>query len=160
MRWTLVDTPIDPLGVAMDDHGICRVHFAGLPATVSVSHDPLLDTIAAELGEYFAGRLTTFDIPVSIPSGSDFERAVWSELARIPYGDMHTYGQVAAAVGDSDAARAVGVACNRNPVAVIVPCHRVVGADGKLVGFGGGLWRKKHLLELEARVRIEQEWAL
>ena len=160
MRWTLVETPIDPLGIAVDDHGICRIHFAGLPATVPVSPDPVLEAVAAALDEYFAGRLTEFDVALSIPGGSDFERAVWQELTRIPYGEMHTYGQVAAAVGDPDAARAVGVACNRNPIPIVVPCHRVVGADGKLVGFGGGLWRKKHLLELEARVRIEREWAL
>ena len=81
-------------------------------------------------------------------------------MSRIPYGEMRTYGEIAAEVGEPDGARAVGVACNRNPLPVIVPCHRVVGAGGKLVGFGGGLWRKKLLLELEARTRIEQDFLL
>ena len=87
------------------------------------------------------------------------ERAVWSALAGIPYGEMRTYGQIATTVGDRDAARAVGIACNHNPIAIVLPCHRVVGADGKLVGFGGGLPRKRFLLELEARVRIERDFS-
>jgi methylated-DNA-[protein]-cysteine S-methyltransferase len=90
--------------------------------------------------------------------GSEFERAVWREMTRIPYGEMRTYGEIAAAVGDPGGARAVGVACNRNPIPVIVPCHRIVGAGGKLVGFGGGLHRKRYLLELEARVALERAW--
>ena len=98
-------------------------------------------------------------LPLSVTEGSDFERAVWRAIAAIPYAQMRTYGQIAADVGDSGAARAVGTACNRNPLPVVVPCHRVVGAGGKLVGFGGGLPRKRFLLELEARVRIERDFA-
>ncbi|MET7400702.1 methylated-DNA--[protein]-cysteine S-methyltransferase [Dactylosporangium sp. NPDC005572] len=157
MLWAEVSAPIDPLGVAVDDRGICSVRFGGAPGpTVPLSG--VLAQAAGELERYFSGEPVSFTVPLSVQGGTDFERAVWRELWRIPYGEMRTYGQIAAAVGEPDAARAVGVACNHNPLPVIVPCHRVVGADGKLVGFGGGVWRKKLLLELEARVRIEREF--
>ena len=109
---------------------------------------------AEQLKAYFAGQLTEFDVPLAPPGGSAFERAVWAQIAAIPYGETTTYGEIARAVGNGavDAARAVGTACNHNPVPVIVPCHRVVGAGGKLVGFGGGLDRKRFLLQLEAPV--------
>ena len=119
----------------------------------------MLRDAAAQLTEYFAGSRTRFTIPLQATGGTDFERAVWHAIATIPYAEMATYGQIAARVGEPDAARAVGVACNRNPLPIVVPCHRVVGAGGKLVGFGGGLPRKRFLLELEARVRIEHEFA-
>lgn len=122
--------------------------------------EPLLRAAAAQLDAYFAGARSEFDLPRSIlpEQGSEFERAVWSELARIPYGEQRTYGDIAAALGDPGAARAVGTACNRNPQPLLVPCHRVVGAGGKLVGFGGGLPRKRWLLEHEARVMFERAW--
>ena len=103
--------------------------------------------------------MTDFELPLSVTSGSPFERAVWQAIATIPYGQMRTYGEIAADVGAPDGARAVGVACNRNPLPVVVPCHRVVGAGGKLVGFGGGLPRKRFLLGLEARVRVERDFS-
>ncbi|GHJ46004.1 methylated-DNA--protein-cysteine methyltransferase [Catellatospora sp. TT07R-123] len=157
LRWTVVDdTPIGPLTCGVDDLGLCALQFGAQPVPVDV--DRRLDVVAEELRAYFAGELVEFTLPVSVRRGSDFERAVWAQLSRIPYGETLTYGEVARAVGQPDAARAVGVACNRNPVAVVVPCHRVVGAGGKLVGFGGGLPRKRHLLELEARVRMEHDW--
>lgn len=120
----------------------------------------LADTVD-QLHGYFAGERVDFALPLSIPDGvgSGFERAVWAALLRIPYGEMRTYGEVAAAVGDPGAARAVGAACNHNPIPVIVPCHRVVGAGGKLVGFGAGLPRKRWLLEHEARVTLERAWS-
>jgi methylated-DNA-[protein]-cysteine S-methyltransferase len=162
MRWTEVPSPIDALGVAVDDTGVCAVHFGGAPVgagvAVNAAPDGLLAEAVERLVRYFGGEAVAFDLPLSVRRGSDFERAVWSALYAIPYGEMRTYGQIAADVGEPDAARAVGVACNRNPLPIVVPCHRVVGAGGKLVGFGGGLWRKKLLLELEARVRIEHEF--
>jgi methylated-DNA-[protein]-cysteine S-methyltransferase len=149
---------VGDLGVAVDDLGVCAVSFTGPPpsARPEPAPDGLLAEAVTQLRAYLAGELTDFDLPLHIVRGSDFERAVWGQLAAIPYAEMRTYGEVAAAVGDGDplAARAVGVACNRNPLPVVVPCHRVVGAGGKLVGFGGGLHRKRFLLELEARVRI------
>jgi methylated-DNA-[protein]-cysteine S-methyltransferase len=120
---------------------------------------PLAENLAgSELADYFAGHLLEFTVPVEFRQGSAFERAVWGEIAKIPYGEMLTYGAIAAALGDPGAARAVGTACNHNPIPVLVPCHRVVGAGGKMVGFGGGIDRKRRLLELEARVALERSW--
>jgi methylated-DNA-[protein]-cysteine S-methyltransferase len=156
MRWTVVDSPIGPLSVASDGAGVSGLRFGAVDARPDA--DSVLSLAADELERYFAGTLTEFTVPVSVPGGSPFEKAVWHEMTQIPYGGTRTYGSVAASVGDPTAARAVGVACNRNPVAVIVPCHRIVGAGGKLVGFGGGLPKKRHLLELEARVTLTREW--
>ncbi|OJF09627.1 cysteine methyltransferase [Couchioplanes caeruleus subsp. caeruleus] len=149
-----MDSPIGPLGVELDAGTVIGVRFAASSTWTGGSHP-----VVAELAAYFAGTLTDFTVPVEMRGGSEFERAVWGEIARIPYGEMRTYGAVATALGDPGAARAVGTACNRNPVPVIVPCHRVVGAGGKLVGFGGGLPRKRQLLELEARVALERAWS-
>ncbi|BCB85950.1 methylated-DNA--[protein]-cysteine S-methyltransferase [Phytohabitans suffuscus] len=159
MRWVVIDSPIDELSVAVDDTGVCGVHFGAMEGA-GEPDDPRLDEAVAELRAYFAGDLTDFTVPLSVRRGSDFERAVWHQMSLIPYGEMRTYGEIAAAVGDPGGARAVGVACNRNPIPVIVPCHRIVGAGGKLVGFGGGLPRKRYLLELEARFALQRAWRL
>ncbi|MGK2877954.1 MAG: methylated-DNA--[protein]-cysteine S-methyltransferase [Solirubrobacterales bacterium] len=106
----------------------------------------------AQLEQYFAGRRDSFDLPLE-PEGTEFQRAVWSALAEIPFGETRSYGEVAAAVGRPRAARAVGMANNRNPIAVIVPCHRVIGAGGTLVGYAGGLGRKTWLLDHEREAR-------
>jgi len=148
----VVQTPIGPLGVLVDGDIVVGVRF-GAGEGPSAAHPA-----AVELGAYFAGELTDFAVPFELRGGSAFERAVWDEIARIPYGEMVTYGAIATALGDPGAARAVGTACNRNPIPVIVPCHRVVGAGGKMVGFGGGLDRKRILLELEARVALQRAW--
>jgi methylated-DNA-[protein]-cysteine S-methyltransferase len=157
MRWVVIDSPIDELSVAVDDTGVCGVHFGAVEDAVEAGDDRM-DEALAELRAYFAGELTDFTVPLSVRRGSDFERAVWHQMTLIPYGEMRTYGEIAAAVGDPGGARAVGVACNRNPIPIIVPCHRIVGAGGKLVGFGGGLPRKRYLLELEARVALQRAW--
>jgi methylated-DNA-[protein]-cysteine S-methyltransferase len=170
--WISVPSPIGDLGVAADAGEITAVHFGGvgrhavdgasrLPlriGAVTADPPPVFKAAREQFDAYFAGDLTNFDLPLAVPSGSDFEQAVWKAIAAIGYADMATYGEIAKMVGDKDAARAVGVACNRNPVPIIVPCHRVVGAGGKLVGFGGGLDRKRFLLQLEARVRVEQDF--
>ncbi|MEU4566125.1 methylated-DNA--[protein]-cysteine S-methyltransferase [Micromonospora sp. NPDC023956] len=158
MRWTVLDTPIGDLSVAVDDTAVCGVHF-GRVESAGPARDELSRRAVAEMDAYFAGELVEFGVPVAARRGSEFERAVWREMTRIPYGETVTYGAVAKVLGDPGAARAVGVACNRNPVPVIVPCHRIVGAGGKLVGFGGGLPRKVHLLELEARVALQRAWS-
>ncbi|WP_067493828.1 methylated-DNA--[protein]-cysteine S-methyltransferase [Actinoplanes sp. TFC3] len=151
----VVDAPIGPLGVELDGDTVVGVRFgAALPTS---SHD---HPVVAELAGYFTGTVTDFTVPVDVRGGSAFERAVWEQIALIPYGEMRTYGAIATALGEPGAARAVGTACNRNPVPVLVPCHRVVGAGGKMVGFGGGLERKRILLELEARVSLAQSWGL
>ena len=151
MRLVLA-TPIGPLGVETRGDTVIGVTFGARAG------EPAEHPAATELMAYFAGELTDFTVPVTMVGGSEFERAVWEQLMLIPYGEMRTYGQIAVALGDPGAARAVGTACNRNPVPVVVPCHRVVGAGGKLVGFGGGLDRKRRLLELEARVVFERSW--
>jgi len=159
-EWIEVPTPIGTFGLAAEDGEIIALHFGGVGRQpVSDDPSPVLVETAAQLRRYFSGEGSEFDVPLAVPEGSDFERAVWSAIADIPYGEMATYGEIAAKVGVPDGARAVGVACNRNPVPVIVPCHRVVGAGGRLVGFGGGLDRKRFLLQLEARVRVEREFA-
>jgi methylated-DNA-[protein]-cysteine S-methyltransferase len=159
MQWIEVPTPIGAFGLAADDGEITALHFGGIGRfEVAADPDPVLTKTAEQLTRYFAGELTEFDARLAVPDGSDFERAVWDAIAAIPYAEMATYGDIAKAVGQPDAARAVGTACNHNPVPVIVPCHRVVGAGGKLIGFGGGLDRKRFLLQLEARVRIEHEF--
>ena len=160
MRWTLLGSPVGDLLLGAEGDALCRLSFAGRrrPSGVPTEDDPVLRQAAEELTRYFAGELTEFTVPLVL-RGSDFEQRVWAALREIPYGETRSYGAIAKQVGEPDAARAVGVANNRNPVAIIVPCHRVIGADGKLVGYGGGLRRKVTLLELEARVTIERDFA-
>jgi methylated-DNA-[protein]-cysteine S-methyltransferase len=110
-----------------------------------------LDAAARELAEYFAGERTEFDLPLAM-AGTDFQRRVWAALREIPYGETVSYGELARGIGKESASRAVGLANGKNPVAIIVPCHRVVGSDGSLTGYGGGLDRKRFLLALEQRV--------
>jgi methylated-DNA-[protein]-cysteine S-methyltransferase len=157
--WISVPSPIGDLGVAADGGEITTVHFGGV-GRQEIANDPapVLNAAREQLDAFFAGELTEFDLPLAAAPGADFEQAVWKAIASIDYAEMATYGEIAQMVGDKDAARAVGVACNRNPLPIIVPCHRVVGAGGKLVGFGGGLDRKRYLLQLEARVRIERDF--
>jgi methylated-DNA-[protein]-cysteine S-methyltransferase len=108
-----------------------------------------LDAAAAQLREYLAGERTDFDLPLR-PLGNEFEQAVWAELRRIPYGETTSYGEIARRIGHPGGARAVGRANGRNPIAIVVPCHRVIGSDGSLTGYGGGLDLKRALLTLEA----------
>jgi methylated-DNA-[protein]-cysteine S-methyltransferase len=151
---TVVPSPIGPLTLVQDDGALVRLAMS--PATALVPDelgersDEGFGDVVAQLGEYFAGERTTFDLPLR-PVGSDFELAVWQQLTRIPYGETRSYGFVAKAVGEPGGAQAVGAANGRNPLAIVVPCHRVIGADGSLVGFGGGLPRKRFLLDLEQR---------
>lgn len=148
----VVESPVGPLGVSVEGETVVGVRFGARPGPAAAH------PAAEQLEAYFAGALTEFTLPVEMRGGSEFERAVWCEIAKIPYGEMMTYGSIATALGDPGAARAVGTACNHNPVPVIVPCHRVVGAGGKMVGFGGGLDRKRRLLELEAGVALARDW--
>jgi methylated-DNA-[protein]-cysteine S-methyltransferase len=156
--------------VAVEGGTVVGVSF-GRPKSVAeiVGADLAADPIAVdrsvliqvrdELSAYFAGERVVFDVPSAARRGSDFERAVWTQIAAVPYGETTSYGAIARAVGEPGGAQAVGLACNRNPLPILVPCHRVIGSDGKLVGFGGGLSRKRFLLSLEARVNIEHTFA-
>ena len=148
------------LGVAVDDEGVCAIRFEGPGGRLDPRPPPALTEAVRQLQAYLDGELTEFELPLSVHQGEAFERAIWHEIAQIPYAQTRTYGALAAATGERDplAARAVGVACNRNPLPIVVPCHRVVGAGGKLIGFGGGLHRKRFLLELEAKVQIARDF--
>jgi methylated-DNA-[protein]-cysteine S-methyltransferase len=109
---------------------------------------PVVDEAIRQVGEYFAGTRRAFDLPLAL-AGTDFQRRVWQQLLTVPYGRTASYGEIARALGKPKAVRAVGAANGRNPISIIVPCHRIVGSDGKLVGYGGGLWRKEWLLKHE-----------
>jgi methylated-DNA-[protein]-cysteine S-methyltransferase len=151
---TVVPSPIGPLTVVREDGELVRLAMSPpgrfVDAELGERTDKGFADVVQQLGEYFAGERTAFDLPLR-PVGSDFELAVWDQLTRIPYGETRSYGYVAEAVGEPGGAQAVGAANGRNPIAVVVPCHRVIGADGRLVGFGGGLPRKRFLLDLEQR---------
>jgi methylated-DNA-[protein]-cysteine S-methyltransferase len=153
--YTTVDSPIGPLMVARDDEGICALWLpvggrAAEPANGWVREDAAFADVKEQLAEYFAGTRSTFDLPLHL-IGTAFQRRVWKALLDIPCGATTSYGALALSVGAPSAARAVGAANGQNPIAVIVPCHRVIGASGSLTGYGGGLPAKRWLLEHEAR---------
>jgi methylated-DNA-[protein]-cysteine S-methyltransferase len=147
----LLDSPLGPLLLVGDGRTLAAVRMDGRPQAGWRRDRAALADAAAQLDAYFAGELRRFDLPLA-PRGTPFQLRVWSALTGIPYGETASYGEIAAAVGRPDAPRAVGAANGRNPIAVIVPCHRVIGAAGSLTGYGGGLERKRMLLELEAGV--------
>jgi methylated-DNA-[protein]-cysteine S-methyltransferase len=142
-----VATPIGPLRLGAEDGRLSRVEFAASAETRS--NEPVLLEAEAQLRAYFAGELRRFDLPLA-PRGTAFQLSVWDALLEISYGSTTSYSELAAAIGRPSACRAVGAANGRNPLAVIVPCHRVIGAAGGLTGYGGGLERKRMLLALEA----------
>lgn len=147
-RRLTISSPLGPLWLAEEDGTLTSLSFSPVPGAGSDIPSDLLRRASAQLSEYFEGQRRGFDLPLSL-CGTDFQRRVWEALCRIPWGETRTYGDIAAAVGRPRAARAVGMACNRNPIALVVPCHRVVGRDGSLTGYGGGLEKKRFLLALE-----------
>jgi len=162
VAFDVVDSPVGELLVAATDRGLCRLSFDPDPALDSLARTfgarvlrvpRRLERVRVELDEYFDGRRRSFDLPVDLSPIPAFQRLVLAELVRVPYGQVTTYGALAARIGKARAARAVGGALNRNPVAIVVPCHRVVGSSGSLVGYAGGLDRKRALLELESDQR-------
>lgn len=148
-----IDSPVGPLELVSDGENLTGVfypgHSAGLPAD-GVRQEGPFRAVVAQLREYFDGERTHFDVPLAL-HGTSFQLRCWRALQRIEYGQRRSYGQLAAEIGSPGAARAVGLANNRNPISIIVPCHRVVGADGSLTGYGGGLATKEYLLNLESR---------
>jgi methylated-DNA-[protein]-cysteine S-methyltransferase len=152
MHITTVESPIGELTLASDGEALTGLymtdqrHRPELPA--AGGDDAVLAAAREQLTEYFAGERRAFDLPLR-PAGTPFQRAVWDALRDIPYGETAGYGELARRLGRPGAARAVGRANGRNPIAVVVPCHRVIGAAGALTGYGGGLERKRYLLELE-----------
>lgn len=162
-RHAYAETPLGALLLVADDGGpefrdaLCGIYFPGhwyppepesTGDRVEVDEDPLFRAVASQLAEYFAGERRAFDLPVRT-HGDDISERVWAMLREIPYGATTTYGAIAVALGNRNLAQRVGQCVGRNPVSIVIPCHRVVGADGSLTGFAGGLDRKRHLLELE-----------
>jgi len=144
----IIDSPVGPLTLTERDGALAQLSFG---AHGDSPPTPLLQRAVAQLNEYFAGSRRSFDLPLA-PSGTEFQLACWRALAEIPYGETRSYGEQARRIGRPDRARAVGAANGANPIAIILPCHRVIGADGSLVGFGGGLETKRRLLDLEAGI--------
>jgi methylated-DNA-[protein]-cysteine S-methyltransferase len=159
---TVVDSPIGPMTVVAQDDRVVGVYMDdarhlppaaqfGVPDTGA---NPILREAARQLDEYFDGERTEFDLPLAA-EGTPFQRRVWAALCEIPYGETVSYGELARRIGQPTASRAVGLANGKNPISIVVPCHRVIGSSGKLIGYGGGLDRKQMLLELErARDRL------
>jgi AraC family transcriptional regulator of adaptative response/methylated-DNA-[protein]-cysteine methyltransferase len=160
-----VESPLGPIVTGATDDGICLVEFSErrmmeaqfttlrqrFRCAIVPGKHPLLDQLKDELGQYFAGKLTQFRVPIVYP-GSPFQQLVWQGLLQIPYGETRSYEALARAVGKAGAQRAVGHANGLNRIGIIIPCHRVVNKDGQLGGYGGGLWRKQYLLDLERNV--------
>lgn len=157
-----IDSPVGPLMLAADDHALRHIEFRDNchPADRRDWHggdNEVLQAAQQQLGEYFAGRRRVFDLPLA-PHGTEFQRTVWQALADIPYGNTISYAQLAQRLGNPNGTRAVGAANGRNPLPIVLPCHRVIGADGGLTGFGGGLPTKQFLLRLEGA--LPQQTAL
>lgn len=153
-RHHTVDSPIGPLMLARTDDGLTGVYMNAHkwqpPIPEGSRADPSAFTdVAEQLAAYFGGDLYTFDLPLA-PSGSAFQLVVWEALRTIPYGETRSYAHIARQIGKPAASRAVGLANGRNPISIIVPCHRVIGADGSLTGYGGGIERKRTLLDIES----------
>jgi AraC family transcriptional regulator of adaptative response/methylated-DNA-[protein]-cysteine methyltransferase len=162
IRLAWIESSLGPLVAGAVDEGICLLEFTdrrmleaqadvlrsrlGLPAAPAAH--PYLERLKEELAEYFAGNRSKFGVPIHEP-GTPFQERVWAALREIPYGETRSYGELARSLGDPAAVRAVAQANGRNRIAILVPCHRVIGADGGLGGYGGGLWRKRRLLEIE-----------
>jgi methylated-DNA-[protein]-cysteine S-methyltransferase len=155
IRYDLVDSPVGELFVAATDRGLARISYfpAGMEEALARTFGPRvlrspLDDVRRELDEYFAGTRRVFDLPIDLRV-APFHADVLAQLARVPYGQTETYGALAAKAGRPKAARAVGTVMNRNPIPIVLPCHRIVGANGSLTGYAGGLDVKRHLLKLE-----------
>ncbi len=157
IHYRTIDSPIGPLALA--GRGRVLTNLRMLNQTYEpdradwVRDDRSFPDAVDQLDAYFAGKRTDFELVLSM-AGSEFQRRVWQALLTIPYGETRSYGEIAEQIGASGAARAVGLANGHNPIAIIVPCHRVIGANGSLTGYGGGLDRKRSLLEMETGVRL------
>ena len=142
------ETPVGRICIGEENGCITHVTWSKIPQEYVLAETELVLNCKKQLDEYFAGKRKTFDLPLA-PKGTEFQQKVWNALKEIPYGETRTYGEIAAAIGNPKGARAVGMANNKNPIGILIPCHRVVGANGKLVGYAGGMEKKEWLLRLE-----------
>lgn len=154
-KYTTIGSPLGDLLVARDDEGLVALYLPtgkhpSEPAPDWVRDDTAFDDVRTQLAQYFAGTRIEFDLPLH-PTGTAFQQRVWAALQQIPYGETASYRDTAVKIGAPGAARAVGLANGQNPISIVVPCHRVVGANGSLTGYGGGLPAKRWLLGLEAQ---------
>jgi methylated-DNA-[protein]-cysteine S-methyltransferase len=156
MNYTYLESPIGTLLIAGDEQAVTQINFPKNgkpqqpePGWNESSRGPVAEAVR-QLKEYFAGKRTDFDLPLA-PDGTQFQRSVWERLQEIPYGETISYGELAKRVGNPKASRAVGAANGCNPIPIVIPCHRVIGSNGKLTGFGGGLPTKEALLALEGK---------
>lgn len=147
-NYCFFETPVGMITIAADETGITRISFGQTDIPGKNEASPLTDLAYRQMCEYFEGRRKEFDLPLS-PAGTPFQQAVWRELMKIPYGETRSYSDIAAGAGNPKACRAVGMANNKNPIAIVIPCHRVVGKSGSLTGYAGGLEVKQLLLDLE-----------
>ncbi len=152
MSCQYLHTPIGVLRLVCEDEHLTRIEFENQYSDdgEQESADPVLDDCARQLDDYFSGRRQQFALPLA-PGGTPFQQSVWNELREIPYGESRSYREIARAIGNPAAVRAVGAANGRNPLPIVVPCHRVIGSDGRLTGFAGGLKAKSFLLKLEGQ---------
>jgi methylated-DNA-[protein]-cysteine S-methyltransferase len=160
MIYTILDSPVGALALTSNGEaitGLFMEKYKGEPFSIGdwTRDDGLFREAADQLRAYFAGELTEFDLPVAT-GGAPFQRRVWAELQKIPYGSTISYGELARRIGNPKASRAVGSANGDNPISIIIPCHRVIGSNGKLTGYGGGIERKKFLLEFEAETSAKR----
>ena len=152
MHYAVINTPMGPMTVASTEKGVASIRFGSNVPTGGPTDEAVNREAVQQLSEYFEGKRTAFDFPLDF-EGTAFQKAVWNELARIPYGETRSYGDIARAIGKPGAARAVGMANHDNPIAVVIPCHRVVGSNGSLTGYAGGLHLKAQLLSIERQHR-------
>lgn len=151
MDYSYIDSPVGNLLVARNEHGITSISFRGTPHYDWTRNDDVFDDAREQLRAYFAKELRVFNLPLA-PRGTPFQLEVWRALRAIPYGETRSYAQIARGIGKPEAIRAVGAANGANPLPIVVPCHRVIGSNGSLTGFGGGLAAKRFLLDLELYV--------
>ena len=157
--YAVMKSPIGRLSILADEHGLLEIRFPNnnstLPATSGASNKFIMQAIE-QLSAYFDGSLKTFDLPLSL-KGTDFQKAVWALLQRIDYGATASYKDIAIAVGNPKASRAIGMANNKNRIPIVIPCHRIIGSDGSLTGFAGGLDTKRWLLRHEEKIDLGEE---
>jgi methylated-DNA-[protein]-cysteine S-methyltransferase len=152
MNQAIFVSPIGWIEIRETENSISYLIFHDSEPQIESHETPLLIKASSQLHDYFQGRRKSFDLPLML-NGTYFRMKVWNELLNIPFGYTRTYGEIATAIGNPQASRAVGQANHHNPISIIVPCHRVIGADGGLTGYGGELWRKEWLLEFEKKNR-------